>query len=305
VTADPAAFSSPDPAQLLAAQRAAYRRDGAPSHDARRADLSRLRAALIANRGRIEAAVDTDFGHRSRHETSIMELAGLIGGIDYLRKNLRRMMRPERRHVAIHMRTGSARVEYQPLGVVGVMAPWNYPVVLALMPVATAMAAGNRVMLKPSEFSPTINALLEEMLGALFPVDQIAVVNGDAAVGAAFSALPFDHLIFTGSTAVGHKVMQAASQHLVPITLELGGKSPVIVEIGHPLDHASAGIVFGRLVTPICQIGTPMAKHPISTAVAPAAPSRSRPQRPRRRASSVIACSARISPAKPSPTSRC
>jgi hypothetical protein len=143
------------------------------------------------------------------------------------------------------------------------------------------------------------------MLGALFPVDQIAVVNGDAAVGAAFSALPFDHLIFTGSTAVGHKVMQAASQHLVPITLELGGKSPVIVEIGHPLDHASAGIVFGRLVTPICQIGTPMAKHPISTAVAPAAPSRSRPQRPRRRASFAIACSARISPAKPSPTSRC
>ena len=238
-----------DLSALLAEQRAAYRHSGAPSLKERRADLTKLRTALIANRSRIEAAIDQDFGHRSRHETSIMELAGLVGGVDYLHKQLPRMMRPERRHVAIHMRAGSARVEYQPLGVVGVMAPWNYPVVLALMPVATAIAAGNRVMLKPSEFTPTINALLEEMLGALFPVDQVAVVNGDAAVGAAFSALPFDHLVFTGSTAVGRKVMRAASEHLVPVTLELGGKSPVIVERGHPLDHASAGIVFGKLVS--------------------------------------------------------
>lgn len=238
-----------EPAQLLAAQRVAFRREGAPTLDERRADLSRLRKMLIANRSQIEAAINTDFGHRSRHETSIMELAGMIGGIDYLRSNLRRMMRPEKRHVAIHMRSGSARVEYQPLGVVGVMAPWNYPVVLALMPLATAIAAGNRVMLKPSEFTPTVNALLEKLLGELFPREQVAVVNGDAAVGAAFSALPFDHLIFTGSTAVGHKVMEAASKHLVPVTLELGGKSPVIIEKGHPLDHASAGIVFGKLVS--------------------------------------------------------
>ena len=249
MTTAPTISASVDLAHLLAAQRAAYRRDGAPSLATRRADLSKLRAALIANRSKIEAAINTDFGHRSRHETSIMELAGMIGGIDYLHKNLRRMMRPEKRHVAIHMRVGSARVEYQPLGVVGVMAPWNYPVVLALMPVVTAMAAGNRVMLKPSEFTPTINALLEEILGSLFPSEQIAVVNGDAAVGAAFSALPFDHLIFTGSTVVGHKVMKAASEHLVPVTLELGGKSPVIVEKGHPLAHASAGIVFGKLVS--------------------------------------------------------
>ena len=249
MTTDPSSSPSVDLVHLLEAQRAAYRREGAPSLADRRADLSKLRAALIDNRSLIEAAINTDFGHRSRHETSIMELAGLIGGIDYLRKNLPRRMRPEKRHVAIHMRTGSARVEYQPLGVVGVMAPWNYPVVLALMPVVTAMAAGNRVMLKPSEFTPTINALLEEVLGALFPADQIAVVNGDAAVGAAFSALPFDHLIFTGSTAVGRHVMKAASEHLVPVTLELGGKSPVIVEQGHPLAHASAGIVFGKLVS--------------------------------------------------------
>lgn len=249
MTTDTAASPSANLSRLLAAQRAAYRREGAPSLADRRADLSKFRTALIANRSKIEAAIDNDFGHRSRHETSIMEIAGLVGGIDYLSKNLRRMMRPEKRHVAIHMRTGSARVEYQPLGVVGVMAPWNYPVVLALMPVVTAMAAGNRVMLKPSEFTPMINALIEEMLGSLFPTDQVAVVNGDAAVGGAFSALPFDHLIFTGSTAVGRKVMKAASENLVPVTLELGGKSPVVIEKGHPLDHASAGIVFGKLVS--------------------------------------------------------
>ncbi|AMC99439.1 coniferyl aldehyde dehydrogenase [Halomonas chromatireducens] len=245
MTSEPAVNLAP----LLTAQRAAYRRDGAPSLAERRADLSRLRAALIESRTRLEEAINADFGHRSRHETSIMELGSTISGIDYLHKRLRRMMRPEKRHVAIHLQFGSARVEYQPLGVVGVMAPWNYPLVLALMPLATALAAGNRVMLKLSEFTPTINALLEELLGALFSAEQVAVVNGDAAVGAAFSALPFDHLVFTGSTAVGRKVMQAASKHLVPVTLELGGKSPVIVEKGHPLDHACTGIVFGKLVS--------------------------------------------------------
>ncbi|PAU78398.1 coniferyl aldehyde dehydrogenase [Halomonas salipaludis] len=249
MTTDPSASPAIDLAALLAVQRAAYRRDGAPSLADRRANLAKLRTALIDNRTRLEEAISADFGHRSRHETSIMELGSTISGIDYLHKHLRRMMRPEKRHVAVHMQFGSARVEYQPLGVVGVMAPWNYPLVLAVMPLATALAAGNRVLLKPSEFTPTINALLEEILGALFPPEQVAVVHGDADVGAAFAALPFDHLIFTGSTAVGRKVMQAASEHLVPVTLELGGKSPVIVEPGHPLDHASAGIVFGKLVS--------------------------------------------------------
>ncbi|WP_246755738.1 coniferyl aldehyde dehydrogenase [Bradyrhizobium sp. CCBAU 53338] len=243
------AITTLQPADVLALQRSSFRRKGVPSLAERRSDLSRLRTALIANRSKIEAAINSDFGHRSRHETGIMELAGLIFGIDYLRSRLPRMMRPEKRHVALHMRFGSARVQYQPLGVVGVMAPWNYPVYLALMPLVTAVAAGNRVMLKPSEFTPKTNALVENILETVFPTDQVAVVNGDASVGMTFSALPFDHLIFTGSTPVGRKVMQAASQHLVPVTLELGGKSPVIIEKGHPLDHASAGIVYGKLIS--------------------------------------------------------
>ena len=235
-------------ARLLALQRAAFRQDGAPDLEARRTDLAKLRAALVANRRRIETAVTQDFGHRSPIETALTEIAGLLGGIDYLHKNLPSMMRPDKRRVALQMRQGAARVEYQPLGVVGVMSPWNYPLILALMPLATALAAGNRVMLKPSEFTPALNTLLAEVLCAIFPIEKVAVVTGDAEVGAAFSALPFDHLMFTGSTAVGRKVMQAASQNLVPVTLELGGKSPAIVEQGHPPDHASAGIVFGKLI---------------------------------------------------------
>jgi coniferyl-aldehyde dehydrogenase len=211
-------------------------------------DLDALRSAMVARRHALEDALNTDFGHHSRHETAIMEVAGLVEGIKYLRRNLRAFMRPTRRHVALHMRLGKARVEYQPLGVVGVMSPWNYPVIFSLMPVVTAIAAGNRVMLKPSEFTPATNAVLVTMLSEIFREEQVALVNGDATVGAAFSALPFDHLVFTGSTPVGRAVMKAASENLVPVTLELGGKSPVIVAKGHSLDHAASKIAFGKLV---------------------------------------------------------
>lgn len=240
--------SAPRHAQdILAVQRAAFLRDGAPSLARRRADLKKLRAAVLTRRSAIEAAVTADFGHRSRHETALMEMMSLTMGIDYLHRNLRRFMRPTRRHVALPMRFGRARIEYQPLGVIGIMAPWNYPVSLALMPLATALAAGNRAMIKPSEFTPATSALLADLLRETFPEEQVAVVNGDAAVGAAFSALPFDHLVFTGSTNVGRAVMRAASENLVPVTLELGGKSPVIVSRGYPLDAAAARIAYGKL----------------------------------------------------------
>lgn len=230
----------------LALQRAAFLRDGAPTLAQRREHLKTLRSAMLARRSEIEAALNADFGHRSRHETAIMEIFPIANGIDYLRKNLRRFMRPSHRHVALPLRFGRARVEYQPLGVIGIMAPWNYPLQLALMPLATALAAGNRAMLKPSEFTPATSELLVRMLADIFPQEQVAVVTGDADVGAAFSALPFDHLLFTGSTPVGRKVMRAASDNLVPLTLELGGKSPVIVAKDHPIDHAAAGIAYGK-----------------------------------------------------------
>jgi len=232
---------------VLARQRGAFLRDGAPSLEQRRADLKTLRAAVLARRGAIEDALIADFGHRSRCETAIMELTSLVLGVDYLHRHLRRFMRPTRRHVAMTMRLGCARIEYQPLGVVGIISPWNYPLSLALMPLATALAAGNRAMIKPSEFTPATSELLKAMLGEIFAEEQVAVVTGDSALGAAFAALPFDHLVFTGSTGVGRAVMKAASDNLVPVTLELGGKSPVVVGKGHSLDHAASSIAYGKL----------------------------------------------------------
>jgi coniferyl-aldehyde dehydrogenase len=238
-----------DPLRLiLAQQRTAFSRDGPPSLAQRRADLHRLKAAVLARRSDIETALNADFGHRSRHETAIAEILALVQGIDYLHRRLRRFMRPTRRHVALQFRFGSARIEYQPLGVIGIMAPWNYPLGLALMPLATALAAGNRAMIKPSEFTPAASDLLTAMLADAFPQDQVAVVTGSAAVGAAFSALPFDHLVFTGSTGVGREVMKAASANLVPVTLELGGKSPVILAHQTSLEQAAGAIAFGKLV---------------------------------------------------------
>jgi coniferyl-aldehyde dehydrogenase len=232
---------------LLARQRAAFLQSGPPSLAERRARLKKLRAALLARRADIEAALDIDFGHRSRHETAIMEMLAVTWGIDYLHKNLRRFMRRERRHVALPMRRARACVEWQPLGVIGIVAPWNYPLSLTLMPLATALAAGNRAMIKPSEITPATSDVLTALVAETFSEDEVAVVSGDAAIGAAFAALSFDHLFFTGSTTVGRAVMRAASEHLVPVTLELGGKSPVVVDRGQPLDRVVPDIAYGKL----------------------------------------------------------
>ncbi|MDD2868584.1 coniferyl aldehyde dehydrogenase [Neomegalonema sp.] len=234
-------------AGLLERQRAAFLREGPPDLDARRAALEKLRAALLERRAALAAAISEDFGHRPSHETALMELAPSLNLIDYLRRNLRRFMRPERRRVGIHFQSGSARVEYQPLGVVGILSPWNYPVFLTLTPLATALAAGNRAMLKPSEFTPRTSALLAETLAGAFSAEEVAVVQGDARTGAAFCALPFDHLFFTGSTAVGREAMRAASANLTPVTLELGGKSPVVVARGGDLARIAEDVVYGKL----------------------------------------------------------
>ena len=233
-------------AELLATQRSAFVRAGAPSLATRRSDLKKFKAALIARRADIEEAINADFGNRSRHETAMMEVLGVVEAIDYLERNLRRFMLPSRRHIALNLRMGSGRVEYQPLGVVGVISPWNYPVNLSLMPVVTAIAAGNRVMLKPSKLTPATNALLASILSGIFPEEQVAMVDGD---GSAFSALPFDHLVFTGSSSVGRAVMKAASENLVPVTLELGGKSPTVVAKGRVTDRTVSSIVFGKLLS--------------------------------------------------------
>ncbi len=232
---------------ILSRQRDAFLRDGPPTLKQRKADLLKLKVAILARQGEIEKALREDFGHRSTHETALAELLPVIAGVDYQRKHMRQWMRPEKRHVPMQFQPARAWVSCQPLGVIGIISPWNFPLGLALMPLATAIAAGNRAMIKPSEFTPASSALLVKMIGETFAQDQVAVLTGDAAVGQDFAALPFDHLVFTGSTPVGRAVMKAASENLVPVTLELGGKSPVIIEKGHPMKHAATSIAFGKL----------------------------------------------------------
>lgn len=193
---------------ILSRQRAAFHRDGPPTLAQRKADLTKLKTAVLARRQAIEKALNSDFGNRSAYETRGMELVPVVQTINYLRRNLKKWMRPERRRVAVHFRPGSSYVVYQPLGVVGIISPWNYPLSLALMPLATALAAGNRVMLKPSELAPATTTFLKQLLQDLYPEEQVSVVTGGADVGATFASLSFDHLAFTGSTAVGRQVMK-------------------------------------------------------------------------------------------------
>ncbi|MEQ1571273.1 MAG: coniferyl aldehyde dehydrogenase [Myxococcota bacterium] len=241
--------ASPTPtslAELLATQRAAFAADPYPSADVRRRRLDKLASVLLERKDDIARAVSEDFGNRSRHETLMAEVFVTVSNVRFLSKNLERWMRRESRGVSLVLRPATAEIVPQPLGVVGVISPWNYPVQLAFAPVATALAAGNRVMLKPSELTPRTSALLAEML-SVFPADLVAVVQGPAEVGAAFAELPFDHLVFTGSTKVGRMVMQAAAKNLTPVTLELGGKSPAVVHPEYPIEKAAEAIAASKL----------------------------------------------------------
>lgn len=243
----PAPAQSSELSRLLDRQRAAFLRAGPPELAQRRAALRRLKAEILRRRTEITRALKADFGQRSEQESAIVELIPLVQSITYLIRHVGHWMQPERRHVSAYFQCGSAWVIRQPVGVVGIIAPWNYPVSLALTPLATAIAAGNRVMLKPSELTPATAAVLAKIIQAVFPPEQVSVVQGDAEVGAAFSALPFDHLLFTGSTAVGKKVAVAAARNLTPVTLELGGKSPVVIEPGFSMQQTAERIAFGKL----------------------------------------------------------
>lgn len=208
--------------------------------------LARLDAAIRSNRENIVAACNADFGRRARIETMAADVMVTLDELRCARKNLRRWMRPQRRSINLTFKPARGEVRYVPLGVVGVVAPWNYPFQLAIIPLVNAIAAGNRVMLKPSEFTPKVSALLEKILSDVFSDGEVAVVHGDAAVGAAFSQLPFGHLLFTGSTAVGKHVMAAAAGNLTPVTLELGGKSPALVTDGYSIEKAAERLAFGK-----------------------------------------------------------
>ncbi len=231
---------------IFALQSAAALNAPYPSAARRRADLKALRTQVGRYQDRLAQAMQADFGQRSADESRMLDLLSSVFEINHARSHLARWMKPSRRSTELLFLSNSLRVHYQPKGVVGVIVPWNFPVYLALGPLAAALAAGNRVMLKLSELTPATNAVMEAMLDEVFGIDQVAVVSGELKDPTWFTALPFNHLVFTGSPAVGRHVMRAAAAHLTPVTLELGGKSPAVVTRGYALDEAARRIVHGK-----------------------------------------------------------
>jgi coniferyl-aldehyde dehydrogenase len=234
--------------QLLHQQRAANLQRGFPSADVRIERLKRLAKMMEDHREEWIHAVNQDFGQRSDFETQVADILPVLNAIHHAIKKLHSWMRPELKSVAIHFLPGRAQVHFQPLGVIGVIAPWNFPVSLALSPTVSALAAGNSVMIKPSEHTPATSALMEKLVSQYFDASELCVVTGGEDIGRSFCNLAFDHLLFTGSTQVGKSVMRAASANLVPVTLELGGKSPVIIDNNYPIEKAAGSIAFGKFV---------------------------------------------------------
>jgi coniferyl-aldehyde dehydrogenase len=225
----------------------ASRHGVARSCEARIADLDKLAAAMLRRQDDIVRAISEDFGHRSRHETLIAEIFVTLQSIEHTRDHLAEWMSPAARPVRWLFQPGRAEIVPQPLGVVGIIGPWNYPFQLLGAPLVYALAAGNRVMLKPSEFVPRISALIGDIVRECFPPEQVCLVQGGPAVAEAFSKLPFDLLFFTGSTRVGKHVMRAAAENLTPVVLELGGKSPAVITPGASLSRAATSIITGKL----------------------------------------------------------
>ena len=235
-------------ARLFDEQHRLSRSEPAPDLSLRLDRLARLRALIAENRTAVADAVSADFGNRSPDETGLLEVVPALNAVRHARRNVKRWMRPERRPVDMVFQPARAWVRHEPLGVVGIISPWNYPLLLALAPLVDALAAGNRAMLKPSEMTPRFSEVLQRLVVERFDPGEVTVATGGVDVAEAFSRLPFDHLVFTGSTSVGRKVMQAAAANLTPVTLELGGKSPAIVCPGYPADKAAESIAFGKFL---------------------------------------------------------
>ncbi len=217
-----------------------------PDISMRRHWLLQLRGALKQHEHDLISAMDKDFAGRSEMESRMADLMPCYALLRYTLKNLSSWMKPEKRPIDLAFRPGKAWVEYQPVGVVGIIAPWNYPVNLALLPLITALAAGNRVLLKLSEYTPETNRVLNKLLTDVFSHEEVGVIHGGASVGAEFSRLPFNHIVFTGSSAIGRKIMRAAAENLTPVTLELGGKSPVLVAPDSDATQIARTIIFGK-----------------------------------------------------------
>ncbi len=236
--------------EILDRQKAAHLKEGAPSIERRIDWIDRSIALLVDNQKEIAEAMAADFGHRSIEQSLLTDVMGSIGPLKHAKKHVRGWAKAEKRKAMFPLGLfgAKARVEYQPKGVVGVISPWNFPINLTFVPLAGIFAAGNRVMIKPSEYTPATSELMARMFREAYDETEVAVVTGGPTVGEAFSRQPFDHLLFTGATSVAHHVMRAAAENLVPLTLELGGKSPVIVSKSAKMDDAAAKIMAGKMM---------------------------------------------------------
>ena len=242
-TESPDKFSLPEQVNRL---KQACQAHPMPSLEQRRNRLSALKGALLAHKQPLCDALALDYGQRGDYDSLVADILPCVMQINYSLKRLKGWMRPARRHPGLLLAPARVEVHYQPLGVIGIMVPWNFPVMLSLGPLIGAIAAGNRAMIKLSEFTPHTNAVLRTLLAQVFGDDEVVVIEGDAGLAAAFSTLPFDHLLFTGSTAVGRLVMAAAAPQLTPLTLELGGKSPCLIAPDMPLALAVERMIFGK-----------------------------------------------------------
>lgn len=232
--------------ELLEGQRRAFAAEP-PDYDERMAALGTLRDAVVSGERALTKAMDADFGGRSADESRLLEIFPLLAQIRHVRRRLKGWMRPRSGRSSWYLWPSRAVTRYEPLGVVGIMGAWNYQLLLTLGPLVDALGAGNHVIVKPSEMAPRTAEAIAGIIGDAFPVERVACVTGNVDVARAFSALPFDHLLFTGSSRIGREVMRAAAEHLTPVTLELGGKSPAIVHPSYPVDLAARRIMAGKL----------------------------------------------------------
>ena len=232
--------------ELFSRQKEAYRKAPIPSADQRIGHLKALKNITIKYQDQLAAAVNEDFSCRSKDETLLAEILTSVEGINMAIKKTRKWMKPSKRGVGMLFAPAKNEVRYQPLGVVGIIVPWNYPIFLAIGPLVAALAAGNRAMIKMSEFTPKLNKVFKSMIAEVFEENRVCIIEGEADAAIAFTEQPFDHILFTGSTTVGRFVMAAAAKNLTPVTLELGGKSPAIVSDKIPMKDAAERICFGK-----------------------------------------------------------
>lgn len=226
--------------------KAAYNKTPYPTYDQRKEVLLKLKKSIIKNEQLIYHALKKDYGYRSEFDSLIADVLPSIMTLNHTLKKLKKWMKPSKRHSGLMLFPSKVTVHYQPLGVVGVITPWNFPLFLSLGPAVQALAAGNRVMIKMSEFTPNTNLVLRKVIEDIS--DHIMIMEGEAEMGAAFSKLPFDHLIFTGSSTVGKHVAKAAADNLTPITLELGGKSPTIIGEDADMESAVDSVIIGKAI---------------------------------------------------------